>query len=345
MIAFTNHALDHLLTGVLDANITKKVVRLGSRSADERIQQYSIETLETVGGRDSSRLYPMNRHTYHELKSTEKEMEELLKQISRNVVTSTDILNYLEVESPEHHHNFTYPPDWIDSIRQQGLMLRDEGWKKVARGRKGDEDEMDESSPYGFWVGLQDIEFLTSIPSPYPSSPPSPVEFTEPPAAVPSLVNRFEALQVDSPPDEEDLDISDLALDDWQISGFSSILPVVAEIQPEPEPSVNPPAPAPASPVPALVDPRSHIEQFFEQLGYNAVPAVPQSQRSLDTFLNNGDVWSLSPSERVALDKHWRTEVGERKARSQESKFAALRERHRDVLERHTQGQQEVSDC
>ncbi|KAJ7346800.1 hypothetical protein DFH08DRAFT_869366 [Mycena albidolilacea] len=36
MIAFTNHALDHMLTSVLDAGITNKVVRLGSRSADEK---------------------------------------------------------------------------------------------------------------------------------------------------------------------------------------------------------------------------------------------------------------------------------------------------------------------
>ncbi|KAH6914275.1 hypothetical protein BKA70DRAFT_1558250 [Coprinopsis sp. MPI-PUGE-AT-0042] len=343
MIAFTNHALDHLLTGVLDANITKKVVRLGSRSADERISQYSIETLETVAGRNSSRLSPMNRQTYHDLKNTEKEIDELLRQISRNVVTSTDLLNYLEVEYPEHYHNFVYPPEWIDSVRQQGLILRDEGWQKVARGRKGDEDDMDDSSPYGFWAGLQDIEFLTSIPSTPP--PIAPVELVEAPIGTtgPSLANRFEALQIDSSPDEEDVDISNLDLEDWQTSGFSGILAPVAIVQPEPEPEPETRPPVPTLPTPvAEVDPRSYIEHFFEQLGYKAIPSIPQSHRPLEDCLNVGNVWDLSPSERVSLDKYWRTQVGERKAASQENKFALLRERHREVLDKHTQGQQEV---
>jgi len=47
MIAFTNHALDHLLGNILDAGITEKIARLGSRhSAHERIVPFSLEYLE-----------------------------------------------------------------------------------------------------------------------------------------------------------------------------------------------------------------------------------------------------------------------------------------------------------
>ncbi|KAF9506180.1 hypothetical protein BS47DRAFT_1305576 [Hydnum rufescens UP504] len=42
-IAFTNHALDHMLGSGLATGITKKVVRLGSRSADLKISSLSLE--------------------------------------------------------------------------------------------------------------------------------------------------------------------------------------------------------------------------------------------------------------------------------------------------------------
>lgn len=46
LMAYTNHALDHLLHAVVDSGITKKVVRLGSRSDDEIIKGFSLEELE-----------------------------------------------------------------------------------------------------------------------------------------------------------------------------------------------------------------------------------------------------------------------------------------------------------
>ena len=76
MIAFTNHALDHLLGSVLDAGITKKVVRLGSRCNDERVSPFSIEELERNSTR--SRLAHHLRGAMQELKGVEAEMKELI---------------------------------------------------------------------------------------------------------------------------------------------------------------------------------------------------------------------------------------------------------------------------
>jgi hypothetical protein len=54
LIAFTNHALDHILSSILDADITKRIVRLGRRANDERVAEYSMDKLEMV--QNQSRL-------------------------------------------------------------------------------------------------------------------------------------------------------------------------------------------------------------------------------------------------------------------------------------------------
>jgi len=46
LIAYTNQALDHLLRSVFDGHVTKRIVRLGGRSADEVVSNLSLESLE-----------------------------------------------------------------------------------------------------------------------------------------------------------------------------------------------------------------------------------------------------------------------------------------------------------
>lgn len=70
MIAFTNHALDHMLRDVLDGDVTKDIIRLGSRSKDEVVSQYSLETLE--------KLQPKNNLS-HEIGKASGEMSRLAK--------------------------------------------------------------------------------------------------------------------------------------------------------------------------------------------------------------------------------------------------------------------------
>ena len=46
VIALTNHALDHIVRDVYEAGITKNIVRIGSRSKDEVISEFSLDSLE-----------------------------------------------------------------------------------------------------------------------------------------------------------------------------------------------------------------------------------------------------------------------------------------------------------
>src|SRR5947209_6402869 len=98
MISFTNHALDHMLGSVLDANITRRIVRLGGRSRDERVSQYSIENLEMVAGR--SRLDSNLGKQHRALKGVEEELKSLMVNVFKASIQSEQIFGYLQYTYP-----------------------------------------------------------------------------------------------------------------------------------------------------------------------------------------------------------------------------------------------------
>ncbi|KAJ6587167.1 hypothetical protein DFH09DRAFT_248112 [Mycena vulgaris] len=162
MIAFTNHALDHMLTSVLDAGITNKVVRLGSRSADERISKYSMETIEMVAGK--SRLDRSFGHHYRDLKQVEQEIKDLMKTFVAANITSTQFESYLRVQYPEHFEHLCYcPPNWIKTLRTAFHDDEDSAWMRA--GKRG-KVEMEDDSMYSFWRRGEDINFLETSLAP-----------------------------------------------------------------------------------------------------------------------------------------------------------------------------------
>jgi hypothetical protein len=52
LLAFTNHALDHILHAVHDAGITENIARLGSRSKDEVVSQYTLDNIRRSRGKN-----------------------------------------------------------------------------------------------------------------------------------------------------------------------------------------------------------------------------------------------------------------------------------------------------
>ena len=86
MIAFTNHALDHMLCSVLDSGITKKIVRLGSRSSDERISQFSIEAMEAVVGKSRlDRAFSRNHGAVRMIEEQIKDLNIELEKVRNNI--------------------------------------------------------------------------------------------------------------------------------------------------------------------------------------------------------------------------------------------------------------------
>lgn len=70
LLAYTNHALDHILRAVHDADVTRDIVRLGTRSKDEVVSQYNLETISQVQGR--SQLNGIVGHSYKDMKEVDE---------------------------------------------------------------------------------------------------------------------------------------------------------------------------------------------------------------------------------------------------------------------------------
>jgi hypothetical protein len=166
MIAFTNHALDHLLCNILDAGITTKIARLGSRhSAHERILPYLLENLEKRSDRGLHRWDIGD--TRQRLKEVADEFSRVTAALNGTAIDEPALTTWLEQHQPEHNCRLHKPPHWV-RIRRTELK----GWKTV-----GDKTR-DESihTYYGLWAKGVDLDFLdppVTLPRQEPDPPPT----------------------------------------------------------------------------------------------------------------------------------------------------------------------------
>ncbi|KAJ3559292.1 hypothetical protein NP233_g11303 [Leucocoprinus birnbaumii] len=169
LIAFTNHALDHMVTSVLDANITNKIVRLGTRSSDERVAEYALDKLERLA--DAPTLDRSIKQQYRIMKQLEAEMTETMASIRLPLLSWEKIEEYLNIHYPEHADMFRMPPFWITALAELKWSEEDElgEFTEVTHGKKG-RNKMVESSIsrtlYGFWRQGFDLQFLQQRPPP-----------------------------------------------------------------------------------------------------------------------------------------------------------------------------------
>ncbi|KAG8778184.1 hypothetical protein FRC16_003941, partial [Serendipita sp. 398] len=205
LIAFTNHALDHLLRSVLDMGITSKIARLGSRSNDEELKQFSLDALEQLANADTMDQSAIKR-AYFNLKRSEEELSDVLKQLQGSTVSEEDRTEYLELCRPDHHDELMHPPVIVNSI-----LASEEGWTQV--GAKQAE------SLFEFWRTGRDIIWIDQAHSSTNAK------------AERQLSNRFVKLNVDDLEDEDetlsfDEDFTDFedSLEDDEESGLRTFL-------------------------------------------------------------------------------------------------------------------------
>ncbi|KAH8998233.1 hypothetical protein EDB86DRAFT_3234341 [Lactarius hatsudake] len=159
LIAFTNHALDHMLTSVLDAKITTNVVRLGSRTTDERIEQYSLYKLEQLSGRGD--LDRPIRREYAAMKQVEEEMTRIMNRIQLPGLTWEDAERFLDFQYPQHADSFREPPFWIAEVfrRIREDEIENGEWKRTSKGKRASQDA-EITGVYALWKNGRDIEFI-----------------------------------------------------------------------------------------------------------------------------------------------------------------------------------------
>jgi hypothetical protein len=160
VIAFTNLALDHLLTSILNAEITTNVVRLGSRTTDERIAQYSLHQLEQLAGHGN--LDRPRRRQYAVLKEAEEALTRVTNRIQLPQLIWEDAEKFLDFHYPRHADSLREPPFWIGELFRQVTTDENENgeWKtQTSRGKKSTQNP-EVTGIYGFWKNGRDIEFI-----------------------------------------------------------------------------------------------------------------------------------------------------------------------------------------
>ena len=114
LIAFTNHALDHMLMSVIKANVTDDIVRLGGRSTVSELMPHSAEELERQHGR--TYFDRAIRTGYAETKSIEGQISELLGRVIGTSTPSHALARYLRLTSPDHISVLNAPPKWVEEL-------------------------------------------------------------------------------------------------------------------------------------------------------------------------------------------------------------------------------------
>ncbi|TRM69481.1 hypothetical protein BD626DRAFT_12882 [Schizophyllum amplum] len=371
LIAFTNHALDHLLGSILDAKFTRKIIRLGSRSADERISQYSIETLELVEGQ--SRLDRASQRYFRELKDIEKDIEQLMHKYLSTEVSSEEKRQHLGLTYPEHDEYLGTPPVWIATIKRQRDADEEDGFMRVHHGAPAGSPD---NTLYAYWSEGRDLDYIQRVhEQPEASVEPTIHSITNPSTNRFSILRRqnvqgmmtssdrdenaqdyddngeTEDKDDDSTLSEDEDDITDVFHNDWAAG-----LPTVPDPADRPwdassvgsvlEDPATPRATTPQALPERLPDDgqtgdASDAPQEDESELSAAPSEIPTTQRTVTELLGDADMWSMSMSERRRLDDFWTTEVRNNRTDDHLDTFTSLQTRHADVLKRFQEGKDE----
>ena len=166
LIAYTNHALDHMVNLVLDAKITDKIVRLGTRSSDERISEYTLSKLERLA--TASTLDRSIKRQYAAMKRLEETMTETMTSIRLPLLSWDEIEKYLDIHYPEHADRFREPPFWITKLveMKQEEEEKEGDFTQVTHRKKGTSTVQSSVSKtiYGFWRQGFDLDFIRQKP-------------------------------------------------------------------------------------------------------------------------------------------------------------------------------------
>jgi hypothetical protein len=149
-MAFTNHALDHMLLSVLDAEITSKIIRVGSRSSEERISKFSLSKLTHNLPELRSRAAGDERRA---MKAAEEEMQTLMEHMVNKFVSHQDMDEWVSLHSSKHYRNISNPPRWIDALYSEHTSGAD-GWEKSNNKKNG------RASKLEFWHRGRDLDRL-----------------------------------------------------------------------------------------------------------------------------------------------------------------------------------------
>ena len=106
VVSFTNHTVDKTLEMLLDTGETS-FVRLGGRSKNKRIAEFSLEKLE-----EASKNPPEVGAKYRNMRMMNERLDSIVKKL-QNLISEEDIVEWLQSEYPRQHQSLKNPPERI----------------------------------------------------------------------------------------------------------------------------------------------------------------------------------------------------------------------------------------
>ncbi|GBC00890.1 hypothetical protein RclHR1_00400004 [Rhizophagus clarus] len=131
-ICFTNHALDQFLEHLLDKDITKNIIRLGSRTKSEKVMKYTL-----------GKIWPKNSNIpaiAQKLEDIEHEVYDI-KTYYKSRITWNDISEYLRVK----YRNFFNKFSNVTRIDLPSWVLEDNNVEEIEENPETGDDFQDNS--------------------------------------------------------------------------------------------------------------------------------------------------------------------------------------------------------
>jgi hypothetical protein len=127
-MAVTNHALDHLLRSLHEHEVTRSMLRLGTRTKDDIVARYLLSTAERQRKpdkkhREKLRTMEAVRHSYGSTnqRTDEQQMRELSALITAPWPTDAQVEEYLARHHPRMLSNLNKPPAWAKDLFEDHL--------------------------------------------------------------------------------------------------------------------------------------------------------------------------------------------------------------------------------
>lgn len=163
-----------MLLSLLDANITSNFVRMGSRSNNERIAQYTFDQLEKTSNEGRDRAVGK---AFRKMKECETTMISILQDIQIPELTWPQIEDHLKDVHPQQLLSLLQPPYWIQALLDVLLNPKDPGegeaphqeWEVVTNKKRRPADKHLANTQYEYWKLGYDINFITPPQKPEPT--------------------------------------------------------------------------------------------------------------------------------------------------------------------------------
>lgn len=328
IIAFTNHALDHLVSSILKAHITTKVIRLGKRSSDPDVAARSLEELEK--DQHQSRLDPSINRAYRAIKELEDQMKELSTRIAARWVNSDQVQSLLEFSAVDHFDSLVNPHAWISALYDSLMDDAKEGWSQK---------EANIQNYFEFWNQGKDIDVLEAYYNP------PPVAASD--AGPSNQQNRFDIPTnpledggIEDSEDSEDADADEHSLPTNSPPNDNPTRQWASLVVPVPVFRSHPPSPQLA--VVSGTARHRASEEFIHDLDRNAPPKILTQDRDVIELLDDHDVWAMSRSERRKLGYIWIEQARMKGHEIERAEFEELRTRHKEAQNKYNNLKDEV---